>query len=88
MGFFSNIPKGRRTSYHKHPDTKNQQQNNNTTPTRTGVKRGHNNPSKTYDMDIDNVYCPECGSPRVHVYSDGSCECLDCKFPFHINYIE
>lgn len=37
--------------------------------------------------DLDNVYCPECGSPNVTVYRDGSCECQDCEFQFHVDYL-
>lgn len=33
------------------------------------------------------VYCPECGSPNVTVYNDGSCTCQDCEFPFHVDYL-
>jgi transposase-like protein len=36
-------------------------------------------------MKMDEIYCPECGSPNVIVYRDGSCECEDCEFQFHIN---
>ncbi len=38
-------------------------------------------------MDNNDVYCPECGSPNVIVYNDGSCECEDCQFQFHISYL-
>ncbi len=34
---------------------------------------------------MDDIYCPECGSPNVAIYSDGSCECEDCKFHFHVD---
>lgn len=42
-------------------------------------------PSRT-DSHPD-VYCPECGSPNVTVYNDGSCFCQDCEFPFHVDYL-
>ncbi len=29
------------------------------------------------------VICPECGSPNVCMYSDGSVECEDCGFFWH-----
>ena len=35
---------------------------------------------------MNDIYCPECGSPRVIVYRDGSCECEDCRFQFYVNY--
>lgn len=31
-----------------------------------------------------NVICPECGSPNVIVYDDGTLECGDCGFFWHI----
>jgi len=34
---------------------------------------------------MDEIYCPECGSPNVTVYRDGSCECEDCEFKFHVD---
>jgi Zn finger protein HypA/HybF involved in hydrogenase expression len=44
--------------------------------------------SKNYHSNNDqDVYCPECGSPNVTVYEDGSCECQDCQFPFHIDML-
>ena len=33
------------------------------------------------------VYCPECGSPHVIVYEDGTCQCEDCQFEFYIDYL-
>lgn len=38
-------------------------------------------------IDIKDVYCPECGSPNVTVYDDGSCVCDDCQFEFHIDIL-
>ncbi len=34
---------------------------------------------------MDEVYCPECGSPNVTVYDDDSCVCEDCEFRFHLH---
>lgn len=36
---------------------------------------------------MDDVYCPECGSPNVIVYNDGTCECEDYQFQFDISLI-
>jgi len=33
---------------------------------------------------MDEIFCPECGSPNVTVYHDGNCECEDCEFQFHV----
>ena len=35
---------------------------------------------------MNDIYCPECGSPRVIIYRDGSCECEDCRFLFYVNF--
>ncbi len=37
--------------------------------------------------DHSDVYCPECGSPNVTVFRDGTCRCQDCEFPFHVDYL-
>lgn len=41
----------------------------------------------SYNNSVTDIYCPECGSPNVTVYRDGSCRCQDCEFPFHIDYL-
>ncbi len=41
----------------------------------------------SYNDNHFDVYCPECGSPNVTIYRDGSCKCQDCEFPFHIDYL-
>lgn len=38
-------------------------------------------------VNMNDIYCPECGSPNVTVYDDGSCVCEDCQFEFHIDYL-
>ena len=52
-----------------------------------GTKRNYNTNNYNNDTDMNDVYCPECGSPNVTVYRDGSCECEDCQFQFHIDYL-
>ena len=60
-----------------------------------GGRNYHNHSNKHYYYDSKNyhsnndqdVYCPECGSPNVTVYEDGSCECQDCQFQFHIDLL-
>ncbi len=37
------------------------------------------------NINLEDVYCPECGSPNVTVHSDGSCECEDCQFRFYLS---
>lgn len=50
----------------------------------------HSNKHYCYDSrnyhsnNYQDMYCPECGSPNVTVYKDGSCECQDCQFQFYI----
>lgn len=36
---------------------------------------------------MNDIYCPECGSPNVTIYRDGSCECEDCNFKFNLSKI-
>lgn len=51
-------------------------------------RKGSNRYSNKYNqVNVDDVYCPECGSPNVTVYRDGSCECQDCEFQFHVDYL-
>lgn len=55
---------------------------------RKGSQNGTNRNSRKYNqVNFDDVYCPECGSPNVTVYRDGSCECQDCEFQFHVDYL-
>ena len=55
---------------------------------RNGSRKSPNRYSNYYNqVNVDDVYCPECGSPNVTVYRDGSCECQDCEFQFHIDYL-
>ncbi len=32
---------------------------------------------------MNSEICPECGSPNLLVYDDGTIECLDCGFVFN-----
>lgn len=55
---------------------------------RKGSPKGTNRYSGNYNqVNINDIYCPECGSPNVTVYRDGSCECQDCEFQFHVDYL-
>ncbi len=55
---------------------------------RNGSRKSPNRYSNNYSqVNVDDVYCPECGSPNVTVYRDGSCECQDCEFQFHVDYL-
>ena len=58
--------------------------NNSSYSNNNSTRMYHNN--NDY-IDMNDVYCPECGSPNVTVYRDGSCECEDCQFQFHIDYL-
>lgn len=37
-------------------------------------------------MYTPDIICPECGSPNIDIYEDGTCICTDCGFVFTIEY--
>lgn len=32
---------------------------------------------------MEQIICPECGSPNLLQYEDGTVDCLDCGFVFN-----